>query len=125
VFSYNNSFSNNEISRNTKSYKNLPSKNSKCLDDPARGCKFREKDSSDNSINLTNNKENHFNGNGIINLSETDKNRKLENFVGSQGREDIEELMLKNLLEENSEQKTWGPRREPGAKAEGKIVRSP
>jgi hypothetical protein len=103
----------------------LPSKNSKCLDDPARACKFREKDSCDDSINLTNNKENHFNGNGVINLSETDKDRKLENFVGSQGRGDIEELMLKNLLEGNSEQKTWGPRREPGVKPEGKVVRSP
>lgn len=85
--------------------------------------KFREKNSCENSINLTNNKENQFNGNGVINLSETDKDRKLENFVGNEGRKDIEELMLKNMLGENSEGKMWGGKVGGGVKKG--VLRSP
>jgi hypothetical protein len=94
------------------------------LDDPTLlSHKFREKISCENSINLTNNKENQFNGNGVINLSETDKDRKLENFLGNEGRKDIEELMLKNLLGENSEGKTWGGGLGGGVKLG--VLRSP
>ena len=99
VFSYNNSYSNNELSRNTKSFNNA-SKGGKFVEDQHREKKFREKDLSNDSINLTNNKENILNGNGVINLSETDRDRKIENFVMG-GSKEIDESMIKNFLDES------------------------